>query len=90
MLCFLCGAKLAQPQQQQPPPAQDPREAAKQRAWWALGVLGLQQGASWTDVKSAHRKLLGQLHPDKKTGDEKRYKEVGTAYDILKTAYGEN
>lgn len=36
----------------------------------ALTVLGLEPGSSAADVKKAHRKLMGQLHPDSFIGDE--------------------
>lgn len=46
-------------------------------------ILGLERGASKDDVKKAFRKLAAQYHPDKKTGDEERYKEVTEAYAVL-------
>jgi len=46
-------------------------------------ILGLQKGASREEVKKAFRKLSSQYHPDKKTGDESRYKEITEAYATL-------
>ncbi len=46
-------------------------------------VLGLQKGASKEEVKKAFRKLAAQYHPDKKTGDEAKYKEITEAYAVL-------
>lgn len=46
-------------------------------------VLGLERGASKEDIKKAFRKLAAQYHPDKKTGDEARFKEVSEAYAVL-------
>ncbi len=46
-------------------------------------ILGLQRGASKDEVKKAFRKLAAQYHPDKKTGDEEKYKEVTEAYAVL-------
>lgn len=46
-------------------------------------VLGLQKGASREEVKKAFRKLSAQFHPDKKTGDEAKYKEITEAYATL-------
>ena len=46
-------------------------------------ILGLERGASRDEVKKAFRKLAGQYHPDKKTGDEEKYKEVTEAYAVL-------
>ena len=46
-------------------------------------VLGVQKGASEEDIKSAFRKLAHKYHPDKKGGDEKKFKEVSEAYAVL-------
>ncbi len=46
-------------------------------------ILGLQKGASKDEVKKAFRKLAAQFHPDKKTGDEARFKEISEAYAVL-------
>ena len=50
-------------------------------------VLGLQRGASNSDLKAAYRKLAMKHHPDRNPGDqhcELRFKEVNEAYEILK------
>ncbi len=46
-------------------------------------ILGLQKGASKDEVKKAFRKLASLYHPDKKTGDEAKYKEITEAYAVL-------
>lgn len=46
-------------------------------------VLGLQKGASKDEVKKAFRKLAAVHHPDKKTGDEVKFKEISEAYAVL-------
>ena len=46
-------------------------------------VLGITKTASEDDIKSAFRKLAHKYHPDKKDGDEKKFKEVSEAYAIL-------
>jgi molecular chaperone DnaJ len=46
-------------------------------------ILGLQKGAPKDEVKKAFRKKAAQHHPDKKTGDEEKYKEVTEAYSVL-------
>src|SRR3990167_2045301 len=46
-------------------------------------ILGLQKGASKDEVKKAFRKLAAQYHPDKKTGNEEKYKEITEAYAVL-------
>ncbi len=46
-------------------------------------VLGIQRGASKDDIKKAFRALASKYHPDKKTGDEAKFKEISEAYSIL-------
>lgn len=46
-------------------------------------ILGLQKGASKDEVKKAFRKLAAKYHPDKKSGDEQKYKEITEAYAVL-------
>jgi molecular chaperone DnaJ len=46
-------------------------------------TLGLEKGASKDEVKKAFRTLAGKYHPDKKTGDEAKFKEISEAYSIL-------
>src|SRR5262245_11248330 len=49
-------------------------------------ILGLSQGASEAQVKSAFRSLARRFHPDVNGGDqsaEQRFKEVNHAYGIL-------
>lgn len=45
-------------------------------------VLGIPKSASQDDIKKAFRKKAHELHPDK-GGDEKAFKEVNEAYQIL-------
>jgi len=45
-------------------------------------ILGLGRGASQDEIKKAFRKKAHELHPDK-GGDEKLFKEVNEAYQIL-------
>jgi DnaJ-class molecular chaperone len=46
-------------------------------------VLGVEKSASEDEIKKAFRKLAHQYHPDKKGGDEAKFKEVNEAYTIL-------
>lgn len=46
-------------------------------------VLGVDRSASQDDIKKAFRKKAHLYHPDKKGGDEARFKEVNEAYQIL-------
>ncbi len=46
-------------------------------------LLGIDKKASKEDIKKAFRKLAHQYHPDKKGGDEAKFKEVSEAYSIL-------
>ena len=50
-------------------------------------ILGVERGATDSDLKSAYRKLAMKLHPDKNPGDgecEHRFKEINEAYEVLK------
>lgn len=46
-------------------------------------VLGIKKNASQDEIKKAFRKLAQQHHPDKPTGDEKKFKEANEAYSVL-------
>ena len=46
-------------------------------------ILGIDKKASKDDIKKAFRKLAHQYHPDKKGGDENKFKEVNEAYGVL-------
>jgi molecular chaperone DnaJ len=46
-------------------------------------TLGIEKNASKDDIKKAFRKLAHQYHPDKKGGNESKFKEVNEAYGIL-------
>jgi len=49
-------------------------------------ILGLEKGASETEIKKAFRALALKYHPDKNPGDkdaETKFKEVNEAYEVL-------
>ncbi len=49
-------------------------------------VLGVERGASETDIKSAYRKIAFQHHPDRNPDDkaaEDKFKEASEAYEVL-------
>ena len=62
---------------------------ARNDAW---AVLGLEQGASDTEVDLAYRRLMAQYHPDRMAGAapelleqaQRRAAEVNRAYDRIK------
>lgn len=46
-------------------------------------VLGVSKSASEEEIKKAFRTLAHQYHPDKKGGNEMKFKEVSEAYAVL-------
>ncbi|MDO8561546.1 MAG: molecular chaperone DnaJ [bacterium] len=46
-------------------------------------ILGVSKTATEEDIKAAFRKLAHKYHPDKKGGDEKKFKEASEAYAVL-------
>ncbi len=46
-------------------------------------LLGISKSASQEEIKRAFRKLAHQHHPDKKGGDEAKFKEINEAYQVL-------
>ena len=46
-------------------------------------VLGIDKNASKDDIKKAFYKLAAKYHPDKKGGDEAKFKEINEAYQVL-------
>ena len=53
-------------------------------------VLGIKQGATEDEIKSAYRKLVKQYHPDQYVNNplkdlaEEKLSEINKAYDMLK------
>ena len=46
-------------------------------------TLGVNKGASKDEIKKAFYKLAQKYHPDKKGGNESKFKEVNEAYQVL-------
>ena len=46
-------------------------------------ILGVDKNADNNMLKKAYRKLAMKHHPDKKGGDEKKFKDISEAYEIL-------
>ncbi len=46
-------------------------------------LLGVEKNASKDEIKKAFYKLAAKYHPDKKDGDEAKFKEINEAYQTL-------
>ncbi len=46
-------------------------------------ILGVDKSATKDDIKKAFYKLAHKYHPDKKDGNESKFKEVNEAYQVL-------
>lgn len=46
-------------------------------------MLGIDKSATKEDIKKAFYNLASKYHPDKKGGDESKFKEVNEAYQVL-------
>ena len=46
-------------------------------------ILGVEKDSSKDEIKKAFRVLAHKYHPDKKNGDEAKFKEVNEAYSVL-------
>jgi len=46
-------------------------------------ILGVEKNASTDEIKKAFKKAALQHHPDRPGGDEKKFKEINEAYQIL-------
>jgi molecular chaperone DnaJ len=46
-------------------------------------ILGVEKGATKDEIKKAFREKAHVFHPDKKDGDETKFKEINEAYQVL-------
>jgi len=46
-------------------------------------ILGINKAATDDDIKKAYRKLAQEHHPDRPAGNEKKFKEINEAYQVL-------
>lgn len=61
-----------------------------------FGILGIEMGASFTEVKTAYRKMILKHHPDKRAAEvtqqqaEKKFREIQQAFEKIKEFMGES
>ncbi len=58
------------------------RNSNRSRIKWARDLLNLPQGASRQDIINAHRRLIGEVHPDR-GGSSAAVHDANEARDIL-------
>lgn len=46
-------------------------------------ILGVERSSSDEQIKKAYRRLAHEHHPDKKSGNEAKFKEINEAYQVL-------
>ncbi len=46
-------------------------------------ILGIEKNSTKDEIKKSFRKLAHKYHPDKKGGDEAKFKEINEAYTVL-------
>lgn len=46
-------------------------------------LLGVEKNATADEIKKAFKKMAMQYHPDRPTGDEKKFKEINEAFQVL-------
>lgn len=46
-------------------------------------ILGVEKNATADEIKKAFKRLAMQYHPDRPGGDEKKFKEINEAYQVL-------
>jgi molecular chaperone DnaJ len=46
-------------------------------------ILGVEKGAAQDEIKKAFRKQAHKYHPDKKDGNEAKFKEINEAYQVV-------
>ena len=46
-------------------------------------VLGVSRNANEKEIKKAYRTLSLKYHPDKPTGDKKKFEDINKAYEVL-------
>ncbi len=61
-----------------------------------FGILGIEMGASFSEVKTAYRKMILKHHPDKRAEGvtereaEKKFREIQQAFEKIKEIMGED
>jgi len=88
VVCYLCIVQVTNRKHEANTKQAAPKPDPSREKFWAMGVLGVEESDPFETIKSRYKQMSAQYHPDKSQGDEKRFKDVQKAFEILKNLHG--